>query len=162
MDPLHRAFLAWQFWHACRTRRRGTEMEAPPLPSPEAGTTSTPTFSSYEQPKPSRSQLAQTGRRPSHRTLRARHVTHVLAVRFGGRGEVVIPEVLMCLTTIGRPSGIWRLSITGCRRRFGSNNSGSGSLSHVPLIRTRPCEAELSAAVCALLNGRVDLEYELL
>ena len=69
----------------------------------------------------------------------------------------------MCLTTIGRPSGIWRSSITGCRRRFGSNNSGSGSgsLSHVPLIRTRPCEAELSGAVCALLNGRVDLESEL-
>jgi hypothetical protein len=64
----------------------------PLLPSPLA-TTSTPTLSSYEQPKPSRSQLVQMPRRPSHRTLRARQVTHVLAVRFCGRGEVLMLDI---------------------------------------------------------------------
>jgi len=87
MEPLHRALRAWQLWQAWRTRRRVTEMAATVVLSPE--TTSTPTLSSYEQPKPSRSQLVQMPRRPSHRTLRARHVTHVLAVRFCGRGEVL-------------------------------------------------------------------------
>lgn len=84
--PLHLAFLAWQLRHAWRTRRLGTLM----LVVPVLSTTSIATFSSYEHAKPRRSQLVQMPRRPSHRTLRARQVTHVWDGRGTGRGEALM------------------------------------------------------------------------
>lgn len=66
MWPEHRAFRLWQLMQACRTRRRGRAPDKAPV-SP----------SSYEQGKPSRSQLEHMSRAPLHRTLRARQVVQV-------------------------------------------------------------------------------------
>src|SRR3569833_207291 len=83
--PLHRAFLAWQFRHAWRTRRLGglwpaalgeSRVPAGPPPKPES--------SSNEHEKPRRWQLPQTPRRPSQRTFLARQVMHVAEMREDG------------------------------------------------------------------------------